>query len=254
LNPLRRLFACTLLLTALAGCTLFDKQEYPLPQDFPVHGIDVSKYQGQIDWRKAIEGSIAFAFIKATEGGDHKDSLFEQNWNAAREAGMPRGAYHFYYWCRPAHEQAAWFIATVPKDPDALPPVLDVEWNGHSKTCPKTVKRDIAIREMQIFLDMVEKHYGKRPIIYVTVDFYRDVMVGAFETYPLWVRSVAGYPTIRYGQRKWAFWQYTATGRAWGIEGPVDRNVFFGSKKQWQEWLKKNQHEGHGHHHHLPVS
>jgi lysozyme len=107
---------------------------------------------------------------------------------------------------------------------------------------------------MQIFLDMVEKHYGKRPIIYVTVDFYRDVMVGAFETYPLWVRSVAGYPTIRYGQRKWAFWQYTATGRAWGIEGPVDRNVFFGTKKQWQEWLIKNRQHGHEHHTHLPVS
>ena len=77
----------------------------------------------------------SFAFIKATEGGDVLDPRFAGNWAAARRAGLPRGAYHFFYFCRPAIEQARWFIAHVPKDPSALPPVLDVEWNHLSPTC-----------------------------------------------------------------------------------------------------------------------
>ena len=87
----------------------------------PIHGIDISKWQGEIDWAALRQAGTKFAFIKATEGGDHIDGRFLENWQAARRAGVPRGAYHFVYWCRPAHEQAAWFKRNVPQDPDALP-------------------------------------------------------------------------------------------------------------------------------------
>ena len=89
----------------------------------PVQGIDVSYWQGDIDWAKAREAGVRFTFIKATEGGDHLDSKFHENWAGARDAGIARGAYHFLYWCRPADEQALWFMLNVPPDPDALPPV-----------------------------------------------------------------------------------------------------------------------------------
>ena len=88
-----------------------------MPWHYAVHGIDVSKYQGDIDWPRVRASGVAFAFIKATEGGDHADERFADNWAAARAAGMPRGAYHYYYFCRPALEQAAWFMNHVPEGP-----------------------------------------------------------------------------------------------------------------------------------------
>src|SRR5690606_5867024 len=81
---------------------------------YPVHGIDISKWQGDIDWHAVRASGVAFAFIKATEGADHADERFAENWAAARRAGVPRGAYHYYYFCRTAQEQARWFAATVP--------------------------------------------------------------------------------------------------------------------------------------------
>src|SRR4051812_44035850 len=67
----------------------------PHPEDFTVHGVDVSKYQGEIDWQAAKASGVRFAWIKATEGGDHMDEKFYQNWQNAKAAGVPRGAYHF---------------------------------------------------------------------------------------------------------------------------------------------------------------
>src|SRR5207253_881242 len=118
----------------------------------PVHGVDVSKWQGEIDWAAVRDSGMRFAFIKATEGGDVVDDRFQQNWSGAKSAGVARGAYHFVYWCRPAGEQAAWFKAHIPADADALPPVLDAEWNGHSATCAKKVPRDEAIATMAAML------------------------------------------------------------------------------------------------------
>src|SRR5690606_7664144 len=108
------------------------------------------------------------------EGGDRFDERFDENWRGAEAAGIARGAYHFYYFCRPAHEQAAWFIRHVPNDPKALPPVLDMEWNGHSPTCRIKPPRETVLAEMRVFLSMIEAHYGKRPIIYTSVDFHRE--------------------------------------------------------------------------------
>src|SRR3990172_403820 len=122
----------------------------------PIQGIDVSYWQGDIDWNAAREAGVRFTFIKATEGGDHLDPRFLDNWYAAKRAGVARGAYHFVYWCRPAHEQALWFMLNVPADADALPPVLDVEWNSYSKTCPGRVARDTALAKIKILLDAME--------------------------------------------------------------------------------------------------
>jgi lysozyme len=209
---------------------------------FPVHGIDVSKWQGAINWDAVREAGTRFVFIKATEGGDHLDEKFLDNWNGAKAAGVPRAAYHFVYWCRPAHEQAQWFIQHIPNDADALPPVLDVEWNGHSRTCPGKISAEKARAKMRVMLKELEDHTGKRPIIYTDITFHADVIEGSgeFDTYPFWVRSVASPPRERYTNRPWSFWQYTTTGRVPGVKGDVDRNVFAGTDREWKQFLREN--------------
>lgn len=243
------------LILIVTSCTMYDfdtqSQVSPSrfgdadPQDFgenhpakhDIHGIDVSKWQGEIDWNQLRAADIAFAFIKSTEGGDLRDERFLEYWRSAKRAGIPRGAYHFYYFCRPAHEQAAWFIANTPRDRSALPPVLDIEWNGHSPTCKKRPPPETVRREMTIFLNIIEKHFNKTPIVYTTVDFHAQNLEGHFNEYTFWLRSVADHPDNVYRQRDWHFWQYTGTGRVPGINGDADINVFVGNTKQWNRWL-----------------
>ncbi len=204
----------------------------------PVQGIDVSYWQGDIDWDAARDAGVRFTFIKATEGGDHLDPKFLQNWNAAKRAGVARGAYHFIYWCRPANEQALWFMLNVPADADALPPVLDVEWNSHSKTCPGKVDRETAIEKIKIMLDAMEAHTGKRPIIYTDPKFHHEVLEGEFTDYHFWLRSVATEPDAVYRDRSWSFWQFTTTGKVPGVASKVDRNSFNGTGEDWDRVLK----------------
>lgn len=206
-----------------------------------VQGIDVSQWQGDIDWRKVRAAGIDFAFIKATEGGDHFDPKFAENWEGAKRAGVARGAYHFVYWCRPAHEQALWFMLNVPVDPDALPPVLDVEWNAHSETCPKRAPPAQARKKIEVLLAAMEAHTGKRPIIYTDRVFHAQVLEGRFENYDFWLRSVAAEPREIYRKRPWTFWQFTTTGRVPGIDGNVDRNVFNGRARDWTMALRHMQ-------------
>jgi lysozyme len=203
----------------------------------PVQGIDVSKYQGRIDWEEVRNSGFQFAYLKATEGGDRVDSSFHDNWRGAAAAGVPRGAYHFMYWCRPATEQAAWFAQAVPQDGSQLPPVLDLEWNSASPTCAKRIPRAEALEEISVMLTLMEKHTGKRPVIYTDITFHRDVLEGELAGYGFWLRSVASEPADRYRDRPWTFWQYTATGRVPGIEGEVDRNAFHGSEREWKAWV-----------------
>lgn len=223
-----------------AGCASdVGSPTYPLASAFEIQGIDVSKYQGDVDWQAVASSGVRFAYIKATEGGDFLDDKFRQNWEMSRAAGVRRGAYHFAFWCRSGAEQAAWFVSNVPNDPSALPPVLDVEWNPQSRTCPRKLPREQALAIMHTILGAMERAYGKRPVIYTSVDFHRDVLQGEFQDYPMWVRSVKYYPTVKYGDRRWHFWQHTATGTVPGVRGYVDRNCYYGSLADWQNWLSQ---------------
>lgn len=204
----------------------------------PIHGIDVSKWQGKIDWSSVAAAGTQFAFIKATEGGDHVDARFLENWHGAKQAGVPRGAYHFMFWCRPAHQQAAWFRTNVPADPGAMAPVLDVEWNGESKLCPGKLNRAKALDMIRVMLREMHAHTGKRPIIYTDITFHEDVLEGELLDYPHWIRSTAAEPHVRYNNRTWTLWQYTTTGRVPGISGAVDRNAFYGTEADWLKFLR----------------
>ncbi|MGC4024070.1 MAG: GH25 family lysozyme [Mesorhizobium sp.] len=211
------------------------------PRNLAVHGVDVSRWQGVIDWERLRSQGANFAYIKATDGGDHLDSMFRTNWNGAHKAGLRRGAYHFFYWCRTASEQADWFIRNVPRVPGALPPVIDVEWNGES-SCKRRPSAAQVREKMQVFMDKLERHYGQRPVIYTAPDFYADNLRGAFPNHPFWLRAVAQHPSRVYGDRKWVFWQYSGSGLSHGVSGRIDLNAFHGSEGEWHNWLADNIH------------
>ncbi|MEL7255761.1 MAG: GH25 family lysozyme [Pseudomonadota bacterium] len=206
------------------------------PARFTVHGVDVSRFQGDISWRLLRGAGIRFAFIKATEGGDLLDPKFNENWRGAGQAGIARGAYHFYYFCTDARTQARWFIKNVPRSSGALPPVLDVEWNPFSPTCTTRPPPATVRKEMKRFLRIVEKRYGQRPIIYTTPDFYERNKLGQMKE-EFWLRAVAKVPERVYPGQAWRFWQYSGTGRLPGVAGEIDLNAFGGSEADWAAWL-----------------
>lgn len=210
------------------------------PKDYPVHGVDVSRWQGDIDWVTLKKQGANFAWIKASDGTDHMDPMFMENWRGAARAGIARGAYHFFYWCSLAEVQADWFIRNVPKEKGALPPVLDVEWNAHSKSCKTRPDQATVIAKMKVFLDKLERHYGQRPVIYTAPDFYADNLRGQFKEYTFWLRAVAEHPSKVYPGRPFGFWQYSGTGMADGVDHKIDLNAFNGSKEAWNKWLKSN--------------
>lgn len=212
------------------------------PQSYAVHGIDASRWQGAVDWPRARAAGVSFAYLKATEGADRVDPQFETYWRGAAAAGIPRGAYHFYYICGPARDQARWFIRNVPRVRGALPPVLDIEWNAHSPTCRKRPDAAHMRAEAEVFLTMLERHYGQRPVVYTTVDFFADTELGRLPRTDFWLRSVAGHPSKVYPGQSWTFWQYSGTGLVPGFSGKVDLNVFHGSVGAWQAWVGAREH------------
>jgi len=207
-----------------------------IPVDFSIHGIDVSRYQENIDWdavrsMQDKQVRIGFAFIKATEGLDGVDVKFRQNWFKIRQAKVPRGAYHFFISSKSGKRQAENFIETVSLKKGDLPPVLDIESsNGASVT-------DIQQRAKE-WLITIEQHYKVKPVIYTNVDFYKNFLQDKFDDYPLWVAHyyVKDKPAI---SRNWVFWQHNEKGRVNGIDAYVDFNVFNGDSSSFREMLMK---------------
>lgn len=205
-----------------------------LPSGYPVHGIDVSRYQENISWKDVkemrVDGvNISFAFIKATEGLSSMDDRFRRNWYHARKTGLIRGAYHFFNPGKSGRAQAVNFIETVQLQKGDLPPVLDIEQvNGASVS-------DLQQR-VSDWLVMVEKTYKVKPIIYTNADFYKTFLAGKFDDYPLWVAHylVKDKPRI---SREWSFWQHNEKGRVNGIGSFVDFNVFNGDSAAFQQLL-----------------
>lgn len=197
-----------------------------IPCGYSVHGIDISHYQGKIDWDKLeynreADFPLHFIFLKATEGGDHGDTTFQRNFSLARTHGFIRGAYHYFIPTTDALKQADFFIRTVQLDSGDLPPVLDVETRGgkSKKELQRSVKR---------WLDRVEGHYGVKPILYTSYKFkisYLDDSL--FNAYPYWIAHYY-VDSVKY-QGHWDFWQHTDVGSVEGIEKEVDLNVFKGS-------------------------
>lgn len=205
-----------------------------VPENYLIHGIDVSHHQDDINWdlvksMQVKKIKIGFAFIKATEGIGRVDSRFNRNWHQSKEAGMCRGAYHFFLPTKSGKMQAQNFIDVVDLERGDLPPVLDVEQTYGVST-------DKLRKEVKNFLQTAEQYYGVKPIIYTNVDFYKQYLSGQFEDYPLWVAHYLRQDTPRIS-REWLFWQHSEAGRVNGITYKVDFNVFNGDSVAFRNVL-----------------
>jgi lysozyme len=205
-----------------------------IPPGYEIHGIDVSKYQNNINWKevKNMEEKgikIGFVFIKATEGTSIVDAQFRRNWVEAEEQDIPKGAYHFFVSNRNARKQADNFIQIVNLKKGDMPPVLDVE-KSHG----------VSVADMQkgvkIWLNAVENHYGVKPVIYTNIDFYQRYFANGFEDYPLWIAHYLQPDKPRI-EKNWLFWQHSEKGRVNGIATPVDFNVFYGDSADFNNFL-----------------
>ena len=197
------------------------------PEGYEIHGIDISHYQGSIDWdelRSAmIEGCpLRFVMIKATEGTGKLDENFNDNFYQAREYGYVRGAYHFWSNKSGAREQAYYFLKQVHLEEGDLPPVLDVEHKPADKSV-EDFQRDILT-----WLHIVEDKYHTKPIIYTYYKFKENYLSApVFNDYPYWIAHYY-VDKVEYSG-SWKFWQHTDAGKLPGIKGYVDFNIYNGS-------------------------
>lgn len=202
-----------------------------LPDNYMIHGIDVSRYQKKIDWDEVkqmnIRGvTINFAFIKATEGIESRDPNFKQNWQNAKDAGVIRGAYHYFKPDKSPVKQALHFINTVKLKSGDLPPVLDIEERG-------SLPADTLHARLKVFLQMLEQYYVVKPIIYSYLHFYENNLGKTFNDYPLWIAHYYEQKKPRIG-RQWLFWQHNDGANVNGIASKVDFNVFNGDSAEFE--------------------
>ena len=206
-----------------------------MPYGYQVHGIDISHYQGEIDWNmlkhtRSARFPVHFIFMKSTEGGDYSDKTFQANFDSARAHGFIRGAYHFYNPKTDPVKQADFFIHTVKLEKGDLPPVLDIEKKGKDT---KKLQNDL-----KVWLRKVEAHYGVKPIIYASYKFKTKYLTDSvFNAYPYWIAHYY-VDSVRY-EGDWKFWQHTDVGTLPGISEQVDLNIYNGSMNSLDSLLIK---------------
>lgn len=244
----RRIIGALLLVAVLITCIISGITAYriytgelvlnvPDPDKYPVNGVDVSRYQGEIQWDVIAQQNITFAFIKATEGSSYKDPCFAVNWEESRKNGIFAGAYHFFSFESSGETQAQNFISTVGALDNALPPVVDLEFYGGYAENPlsKTETRRI----LDALLQSLEDYYGVKPIIYTTPKaYYQYLLGGGYGSYPLWMRNTYYEPKMN-----WTFWQYSDKGELEGYDGRqednleayIDLNVYHGTAEEFLE-------------------
>ena len=250
-NIYKRLFFCLIFINLLfLGYLIFQKTEWfsylenkfhqtfirsSIPEGDYIYGIDVSQYQGIIDWNKLNSKTnsylVDFALIRATAGKNHRDIYYTYNWNQSKKNDIIRGAYHYYRPNENSTEQAKNFIANVKLEPKDFPPILDIEQLSKIQSV-ESLKEGI-----KNWLNLIEAHYGIKPILYSGTYFYRDYL-SDFKDYKIWV---ANYNNIvdPLPEKNWIMWQFSDNGSVEGIEGPVDQDLFRGNKKDLNLYLLK---------------
>ncbi len=202
-----------------------------------IFGIDISQYQGIINWNKVgfFEDSIPFSFvmIRATAGNNKEDNYFTYNWREAKSKNIIKGAYHYYRPNENSEEQAKNYIKKVKLKKGDLPPILDIEDYSNIQTM-KSLRKGL-----KNWLELVEKEYHVKPILYTGDRFYNDNIKGqGFEDYPIWIANYnknIKQPKVK----NWVIWQFSDKGKASGIGEFVDLNVFDGNEKVFKLMVLK---------------
>jgi lysozyme len=213
----------------------YNSFDIKIPKKYSIHGIDVSYYQGKIDWKmvksmKEDDVQVTFAIIKASEGMLSVDPYFQRNWREAAKAGIICGAYHFFRPQKSGEWQAKFFLQTVQFEQGDLAPVVDIEQlNGAS---PEKMRK-----ELTDFIYYVQKKTHVKPIIYSGLSFYNDYLKGHFDDYPLWIAHYH-QPVLKVSTAtNWFFWQHSDRARINGINHVVDFNAFKGDSVAFQQLL-----------------
>ncbi len=197
-----------------------------------VFGIDISAYQGEIDWKELEDQEIAFAFIKATQGHDYVDSEFSRNWSEISDTSIKKGAYLFFEPDSPTDQSLQLFYDTVPVDVRALPPVIDVELDNSQE--PKKANIVKSLKEM---VDGMSEHYHKKPIIYTNYNTYNTFLSKDFDNVYFWIADLdSSYPEL--ANNEWTFWQYTYRGILNGVGEDitfVDLDLYNGNLKDFKK-------------------
>ncbi len=203
----------------------------PSKKKYPIRGVDVSHYQGEIDWDQLQEENIQFAYIKATEGSRSKDEQFDKNWQEAQGRSLRIGAYHFFSLDSSGTDQAENFCSTVTVVDGMLPPVVDIEPYGKYNDVEQ-IDQEKMITELNAYLKSIESFYGVRPVIYTTEKWW-SMLQEEFNDYNLWIRDVYSKPSP---SLDWTFWQYSnrhVLSGYCGIERYIDMNVYCGSEEEF---------------------
>ena len=194
-----------------------------------VQGIDVSHFQGVVNWQEVKQAGMSFAFAKATEGITYVDPQYSTNWTGMQSAGLLRGAYHFFEANDDATAQAQHFLATVQLAAGDLPPVLDIETTAG-------VSNEQIWSGVSTWLQIVEQQTGRRPILYTAPGFWNSHQPDrALTKYPLWLADYATQATLPTGWSSWLFWQHSQSGSVAGVTGSVDLDLFSGTLEQLHE-------------------
>lgn len=182
-----------------------------------ISGIDVSHFQGTIDWQAVQRTGIDFAYAKATQGPTWSDPLFQENIQGMKAAKIPYGAYHYFEAGQEGQAQAEHFLNVIdPSDSEMLPPTLDLEVSS--------VSAETLLPEVKTWLDLVGEQVGVQPIIYTNARFWDTHVSTSFgQDYALWIANYeVEEPAIPQAWNDWTIWQYSAKGLISGIQGDVD--------------------------------
>lgn len=212
-----QLVAVALVLLCLAGgALLWSRQWAPDASEFPDQGFELSEAEGQVNWVAARDEGATFVYLDATWGTESRAQRFAEDWVATRAAGLRRGAVHRFDLCRLATDQAASFIATMPREPDSLPPALSVDAD---EDCTSRPSRSVLLQELALFIRMVEAHAGKPLILRLSRDIEAEYQLSRALDRPLWLSGFFLMPT--YGERPWVMWEANASRSIRGVDHPV---------------------------------
>lgn len=183
-------------------------------------GIDVSHWQGLIDWQAVAAAGVQFAMVKATDGVGVVDEQFRRNAGGAPAVGIPVGFYHFAHVEDAYLDQVDNFCNAVKDLPVDLPYVLDLETNKNNLS--SSVLTIWAVK----WLEEVKKRTGKQVMVYSSPGFINQYFAPELGAYPLWVAHYGvEQPAPNYIWKEWSIFQYSQSGSCPGVSGNVDMNV-----------------------------